>query len=93
MQRNAESSSLLSKLAVKGPQQSHYANYGNLHAICKDQSFFEHPSYTLIIAGWFSNSNYFLLGGLRAVAQTISYEVSLALILLSFIFLVCYRML
>jgi NADH-ubiquinone oxidoreductase chain 1 len=28
------------------------------------------------------------LGGLRAVAQTISYEVSLALILLSFIFLV-----
>jgi NADH-ubiquinone oxidoreductase chain 1 len=28
------------------------------------------------------------LGGLRAVAQTISYEVSLALILMSFIFLV-----
>jgi len=44
--------------------------------------------YTVIIAGWSSNSNYSLLGGLRAVAQTISYEVSLALILLSFIFLV-----
>nr|YP_009250310.1 NADH dehydrogenase subunit 1 [Panchlora nivea]AMW91065.1 NADH dehydrogenase subunit 1 [Panchlora nivea] len=44
--------------------------------------------YTLMIAGWSSNSNYSLLGGLRAVAQTISYEVSLALILLSFIFLV-----
>jgi NADH-ubiquinone oxidoreductase chain 1 len=29
-----------------------------------------------------------LLGGLRAVAQTISYEVSLALILLSIIFLI-----
>jgi NADH-ubiquinone oxidoreductase chain 1 len=28
------------------------------------------------------------LGGLRGVAQTISYEVSLALILLSFVFLV-----
>lgn len=44
--------------------------------------------YTVIIAGWSSNSNYALLGGLRAVAQTISYEVSLALILLSFIFLI-----
>nr|YP_010447346.1 NADH dehydrogenase subunit 1 [Piophila casei]UFY98547.1 NADH dehydrogenase subunit 1 [Piophila megastigmata]UTN43266.1 NADH dehydrogenase subunit 1 [Piophila casei] len=43
--------------------------------------------YTVMVAGWSSNSNYALLGGLRAVAQTISYEVSLALILLSFIFL------
>nr|URX52798.1 NADH dehydrogenase subunit 1 [Cryptotermes cymatofrons] len=45
--------------------------------------------YTVMVAGWSSNSNYSLLGGLRSVAQTISYEVSLALILLSFIFLVC----
>nr|YP_009487679.1 NADH dehydrogenase subunit 1 [Anopheles sawyeri]AWB98393.1 NADH dehydrogenase subunit 1 [Anopheles sawyeri] len=44
--------------------------------------------YTVMIAGWSSNSNYALLGGLRAAAQTISYEVSLALILLSFIFLI-----
>lgn len=44
--------------------------------------------YTVMIAGWSSNSNYALLGGLRAVAQTISYEVRLALILLRFIFLV-----
>nr|YP_010415131.1 NADH dehydrogenase subunit 1 [Sphegina orientalis]URX52615.1 NADH dehydrogenase subunit 1 [Sphegina orientalis] len=44
--------------------------------------------YTIMIAGWSSNSNYALLGGLRSVAQTISYEVSLALILLSFIFLI-----
>nr|QNE85849.1 NADH dehydrogenase subunit 1 [Platypalpus cursitans] len=44
--------------------------------------------YTVMIAGWSSNSNYALLGGLRAVAQTISYEVSLALILLSFMFLI-----
>nr|YP_010388316.1 NADH dehydrogenase subunit 1 [Blaesoxipha lapidosa]UPO69343.1 NADH dehydrogenase subunit 1 [Blaesoxipha lapidosa] len=44
--------------------------------------------YTIMIAGWSSNSNYALLGGLRAVAQTISYEVSLALVLLSFIFLI-----
>nr|URX53279.1 NADH dehydrogenase subunit 1 [Calcaritermes sp.]URX53357.1 NADH dehydrogenase subunit 1 [Calcaritermes sp.] len=45
--------------------------------------------YTVMIAGWSSNSNYSMLGGLRSVAQTISYEVSLALILLSFVFLVC----
>lgn len=39
--------------------------------------------YTVMVAGWSSNSNYALLGGLRAVAQTISYEVRLALILIS----------
>lgn len=44
--------------------------------------------YTVIIAGWSSNSRYSLLGGIRAVAQTISYEVRLALILISFIILI-----
>nr|ANW36782.1 NADH dehydrogenase subunit 1 [Biston panterinaria] len=44
--------------------------------------------YTVMIAGWSSNSNYSLLGGLRSVAQTISYEVSLALILMSGIVMV-----
>nr|YP_010010517.1 NADH dehydrogenase subunit 1 [Callosobruchus maculatus]QOH99485.1 NADH dehydrogenase subunit 1 [Callosobruchus maculatus] len=44
--------------------------------------------YTVMLAGWSSNSNYALLGSLRAVAQTISYEVSLALILLSFLYLI-----
>jgi NADH-ubiquinone oxidoreductase chain 1 len=44
--------------------------------------------YSLIVAGWSSNSNYALLGGLRAVAQTISYEVSLVFILLSFVILI-----
>nr|AOZ71868.1 NADH dehydrogenase subunit 1 [Lobesia sp. FRA-2014] len=44
--------------------------------------------YTLMVAGWSSNSNYSLLGGLRAVAQTISYEVSLALIMMSVIIMI-----
>nr|YP_010726191.1 NADH dehydrogenase subunit 1 [Erasmia pulchella]WDY84172.1 NADH dehydrogenase subunit 1 [Erasmia pulchella] len=44
--------------------------------------------YTVMVAGWSSNSNYALLGGLRAVAQTISYEVSLALIMMSGIILI-----
>lgn len=43
--------------------------------------------YTIIIAGWSSNSSYSLLGGLRSVAQTVSYEVRLALILISYIYL------
>jgi len=34
--------------------------------------------YTVIVAGWSSNSGYSLLGGLPSLAQTISYEVRLA---------------
>jgi NADH-ubiquinone oxidoreductase chain 1 len=45
--------------------------------------------YTVMIAGWSSNSGYSLLEDLRALAQTISYEVRLAFILLSFVILVC----
>nr|QNP10005.1 NADH dehydrogenase subunit 1 [Ochthebius lederi] len=44
--------------------------------------------YSIMVAGWSSNSNYSLLGGMRAVAQSISYEVSLSLIFLSFLFLI-----
>ena len=43
--------------------------------------------YIIIIAGWSSNSSYALLGSLRAIAQTISYEVALVLMLLSVLFL------
>nr|YP_009348319.1 NADH dehydrogenase subunit 1 [Otolithes ruber]APY18419.1 NADH dehydrogenase subunit 1 [Otolithes ruber] len=39
--------------------------------------------YSILGSGWASNSKYALIGALRAVAQTISYEVSLGLILLS----------
>nr|APX40797.1 NADH dehydrogenase subunit 1 [Phyllotreta hemipoda] len=44
--------------------------------------------YTVMLAGWSSNSNYSLLGSLRSVAQTISYEVSLSLILLSYLYMI-----
>nr|YP_010032735.1 NADH dehydrogenase subunit 1 [Dermestes ater]QOW08056.1 NADH dehydrogenase subunit 1 [Dermestes ater]QTC31960.1 NADH dehydrogenase subunit 1 [Dermestes ater] len=58
-------------------------NFGLLFFLCCSSL----GVYTIMISGWSSNSNYSLLGGIRSVAQTISYEVSLALILLSFLFL------
>nr|AGF95005.1 NADH dehydrogenase subunit 1 [Mauremys sinensis] len=42
-------------------------------------------AYSILWSGWASNSKYALMGALRAVAQTISYEVTLAIILLSMI--------
>nr|YP_010491838.1 NADH dehydrogenase subunit 1 [Dinothenarus chrysocomus]UWM92624.1 NADH dehydrogenase subunit 1 [Dinothenarus chrysocomus] len=58
-------------------------NFGFLFFLCCSSL----SVYTIMIAGWSSNSNYSLLGGLRSVAQTISYEVSMSLILLSFLFM------
>lgn len=43
--------------------------------------------YPLLLAGWASNRKYALVGALRGIAQTISYEISLALILFRFLFL------
>nr|ALO71057.1 NADH deshydrogenase subunit 1 [Aleocharinae sp. 6 EF-2015] len=59
-------------------------NFGVLFFLCVSSL----SVYSVMIAGWSSNSNYSLLGGLRAVAQTISYEVSLSLILLSFLLMI-----
>nr|YP_007626810.1 NADH dehydrogenase subunit 1 [Acomys cahirinus]AEP83313.1 NADH dehydrogenase subunit 1 [Acomys cahirinus]AEP83326.1 NADH dehydrogenase subunit 1 [Acomys cahirinus]AEP83365.1 NADH dehydrogenase subunit 1 [Acomys cahirinus]AEP83378.1 NADH dehydrogenase subunit 1 [Acomys cahirinus]AEP83404.1 NADH dehydrogenase subunit 1 [Acomys cahirinus] len=39
--------------------------------------------YSILWSGWASNSKYSLFGAIRAVAQTISYEVTMAIILLS----------
>nr|AUJ22115.1 NADH dehydrogenase subunit 1 [Tettigades undata]AWV84224.1 NADH dehydrogenase subunit 1 [Tettigades undata]AWV84237.1 NADH dehydrogenase subunit 1 [Tettigades undata]AWV84250.1 NADH dehydrogenase subunit 1 [Tettigades undata]AWV84263.1 NADH dehydrogenase subunit 1 [Tettigades undata] len=38
--------------------------------------------YSIMVSGWSSNSNYSMLGCIRSIAQTISYEVSLVLIIL-----------
>nr|ABD49366.1 NADH dehydrogenase subunit 1 [Phrynosoma orbiculare] len=43
--------------------------------------------YSILWSGWASNSKYALIGALRAVAQTISYEVTLGIILLSIVIL------
>jgi len=46
--------------------------------------------YPLLLSGWASNSKYAVIGSLRGVAQTISYEISLALIMIS-ISIICLR--
>lgn len=38
--------------------------------------------YSIILAGWSSNSKYAFIGALRSAAQMVSYEVSISLILL-----------
>lgn len=44
--------------------------------------------YRLIGRGWSSNSNYRIVGAIRGIAQTISYEVRIALFFLSLFFLI-----
>ena len=56
-----------------------YMSFGILYFLCVSRI----NVYTTFLAGWCSNSKYALLGALRGVAQTISYEVSISLILLS----------
>jgi len=41
--------------------------------------------YPVLISGWSSNRKYALIGALRAVAQTVSYEVRLAVILIFYL--------
>nr|QSX81627.1 NADH dehydrogenase subunit 1 [Philotrypesis tridentata] len=44
--------------------------------------------YPLMVSGWSSNSVYSMIGSMRSIAQTISYEVSMILLMLNFIFLI-----
>ena len=43
--------------------------------------------YGIVLAGWSSNNKYSLLGGLRASAQTISYELAMGLSIISVVLL------
>nr|AVJ52645.1 NADH dehydrogenase subunit 1 [Acantholomidea porosa] len=59
-------------------------NYGFLFFMCCTGL----GVYGVLLSGWSSNSNYALLGSLRCIAQTISYEVSMALIMICLILFV-----
>lgn len=56
-----------------------YLTFGILYFLCVSRI----NVYATFLAGWCSNSKYALLGALRGVAQTISYEVSISLILIT----------
>lgn len=61
-----------------------YINIGVLLFICISGL----GVYTIILRSWSSNSHYSLLGSLRVIAQIISYEIRLSMILLSFLLIV-----
>lgn len=63
---------------------SYFITFGILFFLCVSRL----RVYSTLGAGWSSNSKYALLGALRRIAQTISYEVRIALILLSFILVI-----
>lgn len=44
--------------------------------------------YGVLVAGWSSNSKYALLGAVRGLAQSVSYEVRMALVILGCVFIV-----
>ena len=58
---------------------SYFITLGSLTFLCISSL----NVYTTLASGWTSNSKYALLGAIRRVAQTISYEVRIALILLA----------
>nr|QPN54242.1 NADH dehydrogenase subunit 1 [Ricinus sp. ADS-2020] len=45
--------------------------------------------YGLILSGWASNSKFSMIGAMRAISQTVSYEVVFSFLLLSIIFFIC----
>nr|YP_009773373.1 NADH dehydrogenase subunit 1 [Nierstraszella lineata]QIZ12577.1 NADH dehydrogenase subunit 1 [Nierstraszella lineata] len=75
--------SLMLALCLWSLYYSSYAVWFSLFGVLFFLSVSAINVYSTLMAGWASNSKYALLGAFRAIAQTISYEVSLALILLS----------
>nr|CAL37047.1 NADH dehydrogenase subunit 1 [Boa imperator] len=61
------------------PSQLTNMNLGLLFIMAMSSMF----TYTVLWSGWSSNSKYPLMGAMRAVAQIISYEVTLGLIIMS----------
>nr|FAA04187.1 TPA: NADH dehydrogenase subunit 1 [Cirrodrilus suzukii] len=58
---------------------SFWMQYSILYFLCVSSM----NVYTLFLTGWSSNSKFALLGAMRAMAQTISYEIAMVLIMLS----------
>lgn len=76
--------SLVTWLCIPYLYQMYSINLGVLYFICCTSM----GVYSIMISGWSSNSVYSLLGSLRSVAQTISYEVRLRLIFIRYLLLI-----
>nr|BAU97940.1 NADH dehydrogenase subunit 1 [Protobothrops flavoviridis]BAU97953.1 NADH dehydrogenase subunit 1 [Protobothrops flavoviridis]BAU97966.1 NADH dehydrogenase subunit 1 [Protobothrops flavoviridis]BAU97979.1 NADH dehydrogenase subunit 1 [Protobothrops flavoviridis] len=75
----ALSLSLISWAPMPMPNALTNMNLGLLFIMAMSGMF----TYTILWSGWSSNSKYPLMGAMRAVAQIISYEVTLGLIIIS----------
>nr|QPZ94287.1 NADH dehydrogenase subunit 1 [Gloydius saxatilis] len=75
----ALSLALISWAPVPMPNALTNMNLGLLFIMAMSGMF----TYTILWSGWSSNSKYPLMGAIRAVAQIISYEVTLGLIIIS----------
>nr|AZL93262.1 NADH dehydrogenase subunit 1 [Gastraspis sp. ZJUH_2016016] len=67
--------------------KTNFLNYMDL-GILLFLSFLSMGVYMMMMSGWSSNSMYSMLGSIRAVAQSVSYEVSLILIIVGNLLLV-----
>lgn len=70
--------------SLHGLRDSGFLEYVMVYVLC----VLRVGVYPLYIAGWASNNKYAILGRLRGIAQSISYEISLRLIVLRLIILV-----
>nr|YP_002290779.1 NADH dehydrogenase subunit 1 [Gloydius brevicaudus]ACF60267.1 NADH dehydrogenase subunit 1 [Gloydius brevicaudus] len=75
----ALSLALISWAPMPMPNALTHMNLGLLFIMAMSGMF----TYTILWSGWSSNSKYPLMGTMRAVAQIISYEVTLGLIIIS----------
>ena len=70
-----------------GPYQFHFQAFHLNTAVVFALGVSSLASYAMLVAGWSSNSQYPLLGALRAAAQNISYELALSLSLVGILLL------
>nr|AAX39834.1 NADH dehydrogenase subunit 1 [Tigriopus japonicus] len=75
---------LLCTSSLHGLSDSGFLEYLMVYVLC----ILSVGVYPLYIAGWASNNKYAIIGSLRGIAQSISYEISLSLIVLSLMLLV-----
>lgn len=77
-------------LALWGVYGGYFGIFGGFYSIIYVFCLMRLGVYFLLFCGWGSNRKYSLLGGYRAVSQTVSYEVSLIFFVLVFVFTISF---